>query len=79
VTRECDHCDEAVANLMSLIDHEFSGTEVRGMNVHVRRLLAAEREKVLAEFVAWLAKDDSSLVEIADVLEFIHTLRTRKP
>jgi len=86
---ECDHCDEAVAELMSMVDHDFTGTEVRGLNVHVRRLLAAEREKVLAEFVAWLAKesdatshhteDDSSLVEIADVLEFIHTLRTRKP
>ena len=49
---ECDHCDEAVAELMSMVDHDFTGTEVRGLNVHVRRLLAAERAKVLAEVIA---------------------------
>lgn len=34
-TRECDHCDDAVADLMSLVDHEFTGDEVRALNKHM--------------------------------------------
>ena len=37
--------------------------------------LKQERERVLDAMVEWLAEDDSSLVEIVDVLEFVSTLR----
>lgn len=37
------------------------------------------RDGVLDEIVEWLAEEDRDAVLVRDVLEFIHTLRTKKP
>ena len=39
MTRECDHADEAVAEIMSLVDHEFAGAEVEALNQYMRALV----------------------------------------
>lgn len=39
-TRECDHCSDHTAELMSLVDHEFTGDEVRAINRYMADLEA---------------------------------------
>lgn len=38
--RECDHCSDHTAELMSLVDHEFTGDEVRAINKYMADLEA---------------------------------------
>lgn len=49
MSRECDHCSDLAVEVMSLVDHEFTGTEVRALNQHMAGVVKAERERVLNE------------------------------
>lgn len=66
--RECDHCDEAVAELMSLVDHDFTGTEVEALNAQVQSVIAAERGLLLDEIDHWLNGTDHQGLDLADLV-----------
>lgn len=52
-TRECDHCSDHTAELMSLVDHEFTGDEVRAINRYMAELEAEHAAELVGRSEEW--------------------------
>jgi hypothetical protein len=71
MTRECDHFDEDVAEMMSLVDHDFTGADVRVLNAQVASIRTDERARVLAEVQGKVDALDSATKNYGEAIKRI--------